>query len=204
MQFTTGLRSILSHHGAYRWFRRLTGSERLHRILVGEYIRPQAGDVVLDVGCGPADILPWLPGVQYHGIDLSRDYVEAARRRHGDRGRFLLGSVDALDPAALPACDLVLALGVFHHLDDEQVAGLLTSVRRVLKPGGRLVSYDPCFTRRQNPVARAIHRFDRGGNVRFDGPMTRLVRRVFPQAVPVVRRDMCLVPSTVILFNVVN
>jgi len=201
MQNTSGLRSILSHHGAYRLFRKLTGSDKLHRILVEQYIRPCPGDVVLDIGCGPADILAWMPEVRYYGLDLSADYLAAARSRYPDRGSFTCGSVDDLDPAGMPPCDIVLALGVLHHLDDGQVVGLLAKVRTLLKPGGRFISYDPCFAQRQHVVARWIHRCDRGRNVRFDGPMASLAGHALSGVRHVVRHDMCRVPSTVIVLQ---
>ncbi len=203
MQFTSGLRSILSDQRVYSLFRRLTGSEKLHRILLAEYIRPEPGDVVLDVGCGPADILGRMPAVEYYGIDLSAHYIAAAERRYAGRGKFLCGSIDDLERAKFPAADICLALGLLHHLDDGRVVQLLAAVRRTLKPGGRFISYDPCFTVPQHPLARAVHRLDRGGNVRGDRAMTQLVQRVFPQAEPVVRCDLCSIPSSVIIFPLV-
>ena len=40
---------------------------------------------VLDVGCGPGTNASEFTGVEYLGVDLSPEYVDYARRRHGDR-----------------------------------------------------------------------------------------------------------------------
>jgi len=199
MQTTSGLRAILSHHAIYGLFRRLTGSDGLNAVMVEQYIRPRPGDVIVDVGCGPADIVQWLPEVRYYGIDLSEDYLAAARRRWGNRGTFLRAEVGRFAWDDLPPADIVMSLGVLHHLDDPEAVALLRGAKARLRDGGRFVSYDPCFTRPQHPVARAIHRLDRGRNVRFDGPMTDLVRTVFPDARCTVRTDLCRVPSTVLI-----
>lgn len=199
MQTTRGLRAILSHHAVYGLFRRLTGSDKLNAAMVEQYIRPQPRDVIVDIGCGPADIVQWLPEVRYYGIDLSEDYIAAARRRWGDRGIFIRAEVGQIAWDDLPTADIIMSLGVLHHLDDSQAIALLRGAKAKLRNGGRFVSYDPCFTRPQHPVARAIHRFDRGRNVRFDAPMTELVRAVFPDARCTVRTDLCRVPSTVLI-----
>ena len=35
---------------------------------------------VLDIGCGPAEILESLPRVQYFGYDINRNYINYAKR----------------------------------------------------------------------------------------------------------------------------
>src|SRR6202040_1586443 len=55
-------------------------------------LQPKAGMKVLDVGCGPANILSYLPPVDYTGIDLNEKHVAYARQRYGDRGRFIVGN----------------------------------------------------------------------------------------------------------------
>ena len=48
---------------------------------------------VLDVGCGPANILAYLPPVDYTGVDLNEKHIAYAREAYGDRGRFIVGDV---------------------------------------------------------------------------------------------------------------
>ena len=40
--------------------------------------------------CGPADILAFLPEIDYLGIDYLESYIAAARRGFGNRGRSLV------------------------------------------------------------------------------------------------------------------
>src|ERR1700745_1432862 len=118
MKLRDGLYSLLSLPSVYRLFRTIVRGDAC-RIYVSEYVRHAPGDKVLDIGCGPGDILEDLPAVDYLGFDISPKYVEAARKRFGRRGRFFCANVGltATDQEAA-SFDLVLATGVLHHLDD--------------------------------------------------------------------------------------
>ena len=191
----------LAHHGIYRVFRSLTGSARVNREFIDHYVRPRDDDAVLDLGCGPGDVFELLPRVRYVGIDMSPAYIAAARRRFGERAAFYCGDLNGLKPEQLGDFDAVLAMGVIHHLADQEVLSMLLKVKRLLKPGGRFISYDPCFTEPQHPLARWIHRHDRGRYVRFDHEYQRLISQVFEHYRQNVRTDLCTVPATVILFE---
>ncbi|RYE84967.1 MAG: class I SAM-dependent methyltransferase, partial [Myxococcales bacterium] len=85
-QVTTGLRSLLSHPIVYDSFQRILGDASARRRFSRDHLRPRPGDVLVDIGCGTAEILRYLPGgVRYYGFDLSPEYIEAARERHDGR-----------------------------------------------------------------------------------------------------------------------
>ena len=72
------------------------------------------GKTILDVGCGLADLVPFLQertggDFRYVGIDVAQRLVEDARRVHGGPERsFLVGDVFAAD---VPRADLVVLSG---------------------------------------------------------------------------------------------
>src|SRR5262249_33209123 len=148
-----------------------------------EYIQPVPGEKVLDIGCGPADILDYLPQVDYTGVDLSAEYIESARQRFANRGRFWCndvgaGGVEALE-SELGSFSLVLATGLVHHLDDRQSAAMFDLVARALRPGGRLVTFDGCYMPGQSKVARWFLARDRGRFVRGKEDYARLASARF-------------------------
>lgn len=192
---------LLGHQSIYRGFRWLTGSERVNREFVERYVRPREGEAVLDVGCGPADVCELMPQVRYTGIDLSSSYIAAAQRRYGRRATFLCSDLKNLDRNRLGYFDAIICMGVIHHLGDDEAIWMLGSICALLKPTGRFVSYDPCFTEPQHPMARWIHRLDRGRFVRFDKQYEGLISQVFGSYRQHVRTDLCTVPATVIIFE---
>src|SRR3954469_11432428 len=106
--------------------------------LVNDYVRPQPGERVLDIGCGPGDALEYLPEVDYTGVDLSERYIEAARERWGDRGTFVCADVRDAEFEG-KEFDVVMSVGVLHHLDDAAARGLIDLAARRLAAGGRFV-----------------------------------------------------------------
>lgn len=181
-QTTTGLRAILGLPAVYSAFQRFVGTSGLSRMLASDHLRLEPGMRLLDVGCGPGDLLEELPAdVDYTGVDLSAAYVEKARARFGDRGAFHVADVRQASELELGDFDVVSVFGLLHHLDDDAVLGLFRAVRRVLRPGGRAVVVEPCFHERQSFVERFLMNCDRGRNVRTVDAYLELVRDSFPE-----------------------
>jgi SAM-dependent methyltransferase len=192
---------LLSSQLIYRGFRRITGSGRVNREFVEKYVRPRDGDAILDIGCGPAGVLELMPRVQYTGIDRSPSYIAAARRRFGQRATFLCCDLTNLERREFGDFDAIISMGVIHHLNDDEAVTMLGHALALLKPGGRFVSYDPCFTEPQHQLARWIHKLDRGAFVRFDKRYEELISLVFSSYRRYIRTDLCTVPATVIIFE---
>jgi SAM-dependent methyltransferase len=179
MQITTGIRSILSHPAVYSAFQYLMGAKKGWSLFVDHDVRPENGDVILDIGCGPADILEYLPKVDYWGFDISEKYIDKAKAKYGQYGKFYSKMLTIADIEQMPKFDLVMACGVLHHIDDRAAIDLLKLACAALKPGGRMVTIDPCFIPNQNPIARFLISKDRGQNVRDQAGYMRLAHDVF-------------------------
>ncbi|WP_026119122.1 class I SAM-dependent methyltransferase [Nocardiopsis ganjiahuensis] len=99
-----------------------------------------SGRRILDAGCGAGPLAAALRerGAQVSGIDASASMVALARRRLGDEADLRVG--DLADPLPFPdaAFDDVVASLVLHYLRDW--GPTLAEMRRVLRPGGRLIA----------------------------------------------------------------
>ena len=194
-QVTTGIRSVLSLASVYRFAQRAIGADAFRETLASEVLNVDEGDRILDIGCGTADILDHLPDVEYLGFDSSDRYVEAARERFGDRGRFVTAVPTDVDDT-FGDRTLVMAIGVLHHLDDETAHEALELASNALRPGGTFVSVDPTLTDDQHAVARFLIERDRGQFVRTPEQMQILVRDHFDDVGMEVRHDMLRTPYT--------
>lgn len=96
---------------------------------------------ILDVGCGTgANLLMLSKYGDAEGVDISEDALAFCRDRGLDKVR--LGAGEEL-PYEDASFDLVTALDVVEHMDDD-LAGL-REMRRVLRPGGRVLLFVPAF-----------------------------------------------------------
>ncbi|CAN5543620.1 class I SAM-dependent methyltransferase [soil metagenome] len=111
------------------------------------YERPEmlrlAGDVaglsVLDAGCGSGPLTEALQtkGAVVSGFDLSPAMVDLARARLGDDADVRVADLGAAVPYPDDRFDLVVASLSLHYVQDWESA--LAELRRVLRPGGRLI-----------------------------------------------------------------
>jgi len=192
---TTGAFSILSRPGAYSLLQRLLDGSKSLSLFVQDHLRPQPGDRILDIGCGTGEILDHLPEVEYVGIDINRRYIEAARERYGDRGEF--HQIDVRD-AQFPSgsFNIVSAVALLHHLDDEGAASVFELGSGVITDSGRMGTVDPTFTHDQDRLARWVISKDRGACVRGPQDYADLAQPFFDRVEVVVREDMLRVPYT--------
>lgn len=196
-QITTGVRAILSAPWAYDGLQGALGVTNARRIVCADYLRAQSGDNVVDIGCGTAEILKFLPlDIQYFGFDLSQSYIDSAKEHFSDRGDFRCIDVTLLGKDEIPPCNIAVAFGVLHHLDDEGAAGLIDSLYDRLVPGGRLVTVDPAFVPGQARIARELISRDRGQNVRDCVGYLGLVSDRYSSKEITARHDFLRVPYT--------
>lgn len=150
---------------------------------------------ILDIGCGPAGILDYLPDAEYWGFDISEEYIIHAQKKFGNRGNFQCKQIQLSDLTHLPPFDVVLALGLLHHLDDVAATAIIQLASIALKANGRLITLDPCFDPSQNRIARFLVHNDRGQNVRDKDGYNALARKVFA-SIQVEVRHQSWIPYT--------
>lgn len=189
-------RSLLRIPLIYDLHSRFAAPGPRQRRLVTDIVKPQPGSRVLDIGCGTASLLQFMPDVTYVGFDLSAEYVDAARDRYKDNATFHHRALTREVVAEYPPFDLVMAIGVLHHLDDTEAETLFTVALAALGAGGRLVTMDGAFVDGQNPIARMLLKMDRGRFVREPAAYEALARRVFPDVEVSVHHDLIGFPYT--------
>jgi SAM-dependent methyltransferase len=147
---------------AYDPIMRFLGFQRLLRTLI-EQAGLEPNLVVLDVGCGTGTLAALIkrlhPTVHVIGIDPDPKALAHARRKATRAAvpvAFGRAFGDAL-PHADRTFDRVFSSMMFHHVHRDEKPRVLSEIRRVLKPRGRLQLLDFAGGGPPRMLARLIH-----------------------------------------------
>jgi len=152
-----------------------------------EVLRPEPGERLLEIGVGTGyyslELAEWAgAGGTLELFDLQREFLDHTLRRAAERDldNLIATEGDATDlPYADASVDAVILTAVLGEIPDPAAA--LREIRRVLKPGGRLVVGelfgDPHFTTRSSlerqGAAAGLRLEQRSGN--WFGYFARLI-----------------------------
>jgi ubiquinone/menaquinone biosynthesis C-methylase UbiE len=109
--------------------------------------RDQRRTSLVDVACGTGRFLRQVrlcyPALKLTGIDLSRPYLDEARRHlRGLRAAELLKASAEHMPLADASADIVTSVFLFHELPPDVRRQVTSEIARILKPGGLFVFLD--------------------------------------------------------------
>jgi len=199
--FSISFRSALSQPSIYRLFNRMIGVNRFRHLYVNQYICPKHGDSILDIGCGPADILEHLSDVTYIGFDSNSAYIDSAKKNFSTRGAFFCDKVSEAVISENDFFDIVLANGILHHLEDAEAIDLFKLAFKALKPGGRIITHDGCYTPTQSLASRYLLSKDRGTHVRTYDAYLKLASMFFTHVHATLHENLLRIPYTHIILE---
>jgi len=162
---------ILSSAFLYRLVQNIIGGTRARKLAIRKLssVIDFAKEIrILDIGCGVGDVLSFLPNnVLYSGIDLSPRYINLAVATWGKRGRFYNGDVCSLKTNfSKKSFDVVLFLGVLHHLNDDEALCALLNAQECLRDDGFIYALEPAFVPNQSLSSLFFMKMDRGRYIR--------------------------------------
>lgn len=149
------------------------GRESAYREKTLDVAKLKAGESVLDIGCGTGTLAIAAkqrvgPTGKVYGVDASQEMLARAGKKANKAGTevvFQNGVVEAL-PFADGQFDAVLSTVMLHHLGRKVRQQCAHEVRRVLKPGGRVLAVE--FGRPAQGKKGLLDHFHRHGYVNLD------------------------------------
>jgi tRNA (uracil-5-)-methyltransferase TRM9 len=97
------------------------------------------GEKILDLGCGTGRLYEIFKdkNIDYAGIDFSENLIQIAKEKYGNH--FQVADILIL-PFSDNYFDSVWSIAVLHHIpSDELRRRVLTEIKRILKPNGRVI-----------------------------------------------------------------
>ena len=205
-QIDKGIRHILSSPYFYDFFQRLVGSNLLLHYLTKEFILPLSPSRILDIGCGTAKILDFLPHtVTYFGFDISKEYIRYAKKKYGgDKLFFYNERVSEMILKDTELFDIIITFGLLHHLNDQEAIDLFKIGKLNLKSNGVMITVDNTYFKGQSKIARFISSKDRGRHVRYPEGYSSLAETIFPSVEVIIRNNIGRIPQTVCILKCSN
>lgn len=160
----------------FNLFRRVVENDfkGFHKIIKDEFNDP---GLFLDLACGTGHFSTKFSNDNYIGLDLNYRYLKNARKNH--KKRFINSDATVISFKS-EVFDNVFIVGLFHHLDDYTSLKVLKEIKRILKPGGKvLVVEDSKNFRTYNILGHLIHWLDIGEYIRDDEGYSRLWKNYF-------------------------
>ena len=135
---------------------------------------------ILDIGCGPAQILEHIPQCNYYGYDIDQRSIQYAKKKYYQKNyRFYCKKFNKTEVKKLPKFDYVSFFGILHHLSNKEADKMLTLCKQIMKKNSILLTEDPILVEKQNPIAKFLIKKDRGTNVRKKKEYINLLKKHF-------------------------
>ena len=181
-QKTNNLYKVLSSPVIYSIFQKLMKGDKIRKKILTSNIKKK-NPKILDIGCGLGDSLEYIKNPLYFGYDISKEYIEYAKRKYKTKGIFVCRNFTQKEIKKLPKFDYILLIGILHHLKDKQILNLLKLIKKTLKKDGRLITLDPIFSKNQNYLAKFLISHDRGKNIKTKKKYLKLLKFFFKNSI---------------------
>lgn len=184
-------RRMLALPAAYSLFSNLVNPPSRKRRFVAEDLRVVEGERVLDIGCGPAELLGIFPDVDYVGFDADPAYIESAQVKYAERrAEFHCALATQANIPRPGIFDRVMAVDLLHHLDGASAKSLFELGCVALRPGGRIITLDCVRTDGNGSMAHWTISRDRGEHIRNMNGYSEIASASFGEVRPVIRSDL--------------
>ena len=115
------LAQVFDNAKLYEIFQFALAKKTSHNVIKNEILKPDDGiSSVLDFGCGIGYHSRFFPYAEYLGIEPLESCIAIANKNYADSStQFISGDHLYLKNLNNESFDLVIAVGVLHHIDDE-------------------------------------------------------------------------------------
>lgn len=197
-----GIKKILSIPQIYTLWQKLIGDYKLRKIYCRDFVKAKEGMRILDIGCGPANMVEFLPdNIDYVGFDDSEEYIKNAKKKFPQRNySFFCKRVNFAQDFD-EKFDIIMANAVLHHIDDDEAEKLISFATANLNDNGRFITLDGCIVENQSFIKKWLLKNDRGQFVRTKDEYFKLFSKYFNNIKVSVREDLYNIPYTIIIFE---
>lgn len=199
------LRRVLSIPQVYTLWQKLIGDYKLRKIYCKNYIKAKECDRILDIGCGTANMVEFLPkNIDYVGFDDSAEYIKHAKKKFPQHNFAFFRQRVNFAQNYDEKFDIIMANAILHHINDEEAEKLISFAATNLKENGRFITHDGCFVENQSFIRKWLLENDRGRFVRTKDDYFKLFSKYFSNINVNIKENLYNIPYTIIIFECSN
>ena len=120
-QRTSALYNLINNPIIYIIFQKIMSGTSFRKKIIIKNIKNKNFNV-LDIGCGPAEILQYIPNVNYYGFDIDRRSIDYAKNKYKRKNHnFFCKRFGKKELKQLPEFDFVILFRILHHLNNLKI-----------------------------------------------------------------------------------
>tara|TARA_B100000780_G_C20985065_1_gene393781 strand:+ start:222 stop:812 length:591 start_codon:yes stop_codon:yes gene_type:complete len=131
---------------------------------------------ILDIGCGPGNMVKYLSFNKYFGFDSDQKYIDYASKKY-KKCNFFCEIFSETSVQKIDKIDTVILFGLLHHISNKETLELFKNIKLSLKKNFKIIILDPVFENGQNPIAKFLIQNDRGKFVRTSDEYSKLFKK---------------------------
>ena len=191
---------MLENGVCYDLFQSAVGATKTRSFLIDVISVWENPKNVIDLGCGTGFSIPRLANTEtYLGVDFSAKYLNKASSIPTQMDANFL-KADLGDPLWAEGLhfsepQVVMAMGLFHHLDNSQMQNLFGVLATLLPSGSSIVSIDPVVTNSSSRIARWVAHNDRGKFIRTPDELTEITSTLGFRSILRVFKNQIRIPA---------
>lgn len=176
----SAVKPVLEIPIVYRFYQHLIGDSNFRKHYVEKYVKAKQNDRILDIGCGPANIIDFLPfNIEYLGFDKSKDYINFAKKKYNSNNyKFISTPISDINITE-KNFDIVMGNAVLMNLSDKDADLFFKIAHDGLKDSGRLVIYDGYYDDNLSLIKKFLITNERGKFLRTKEKYYKLASKYF-------------------------
>ena len=117
-QRSSTLYNLINNPYIYKSIQKIMSGTSLRKKIIKANIKKKNLNV-LDIGCGPAEIIEHIPNCNYYGYDIDKRSIAYAKKKYTSKNyHFFCKKFENKEIKKLPKFDFVILFVILHHLNN--------------------------------------------------------------------------------------
>jgi len=158
------IKTVLNNPKIYQLSQKIFLADNFRKKLLQKLLTKKNLDI-LDIGCGPGNMINYLSFNKYYGFDTDKKYIKFAKNKY-PVCNFFCEKFTKSSLKKITKVDVVILFGILHHISDDDVLKLIDVLKLSLKKNSKIITLDPVYIKKQNKISKFLIDNDRGNFVR--------------------------------------